>query len=955
MNSFLYRVADAFYSTYNKDINKFTFVFPNRRAGLFFQKYISQLIDKPLFSPEILTINECFSSATQLQAADRLSNLFLIYKIYKQISKTEESFDSFIFWGEMLLNDFDEVDKYLVDAYQLFQNVTELNEIERMFNVLSERQISAIKQFWKNFIPVSEEKTKEQFIATWKVLYDVYNEFVTQLKNNSLGTEGMICREVAEKLKNKESVPELDSKSFVFIGFNALNPCEQVLMSELLKRGQADFYWDYESDELRDADNPASQFFADNTHVFPSKLLISTDNLSLNDKEISLVGVPSAVGMTKQVYSTLEKLCIDKQPSDSWIDTAVILPDENLLVPMLYAFPEQIAKINITMGYPLSSTPVAGLISQIFELQRRIRVTGSKVLFYHKNISDILNHQYVSQLLAVDCSNVLTDMARFNKIYVNAADLHKNTLFRLLFSPVNSTVDLIHYLLEIIKQLSFEWQNNASENADFQIERDFLHQFYLTINRIETIVSQNSVDAGMSMDTLGKIIQQLVAGISIPFIGEPLDGLQVMGVLESRGLDFENVIITSFNEGVFPKKSSQNSFIPYNLRKGFGLPTFEYHDAITSYNFYRLIHRAKRLYFIYDARTEGLQNAEVSRYINQLNYHYGLNIQKKSVNYDISFGETKQIVVHKTPEILQKLQLFFSENEDKRYLSASSIKSYIDCPLQFYLTRVERVDQAEEVKETVEDTMFGTLFHTVMEYIYKPLTGRLIQKEEIEILIKSLSVIDKHIRRAFNEEFFQKKNADEIELEGNNLLIASVLRKYVIKVLQYDKSYAPFVLIESEKKLAMTIKTQRGNVNIVGVIDRIDEKDGKLRVLDYKTGGGTLDFTNWEEVFEHNNDKRPKYILQTFLYGMLYKEHAGTKKIEPGIIYLRELFKDKFRTEILHKPTNSYVDDYRDFELEFGEHLTNCLDEIFNDEIPFVQTESNKPCEYCVYKTICNR
>lgn len=954
MESFLSRVAKVYYENQKEQINKFTFVFPNRRAGLFFQNYLSQMIDKPLFSPEILTINDCFASATHLQPADKLNNIFLIYRIYKQLSKSEETFDSFIFWGEMLLNDFDEVDKYLVDAKQLFQNITELNEIERLFNVLSDKQIDAIRQFWKNFIPVSEEKTKEQFIATWKVLFDVYSEFVIQLKAESLGTEGMICREVAEKLKNKLQIPEWESKNFVFVGFNALNPCERMLMLELQNRNKADFYWDYESDELRDSDNPASMFYAENTHIFASKYTINTDCKLLKDKEITLVGIPSAVGMTKYVYNTLEKLSGEKQ-SDSWIKTAVVLPDENLLIPMLYAFPENIAKINITMGYPLSSTPVAGLISQIFELQRRIRISGSKSYFYHKNVSDILNHQYISQLMSNDCDSVLYKMARYNKIYVESSELHKNLLFSVLFTPVNSVKDFLKYLLEILKLLSIEWRNAANETSDYQLERDFLQQFYLTINRIETIIQSNNDVSELTIDTLAKIIQQLVAGVSIPFLGEPLDGLQVMGVLESRGLDFENVIITSFNEGVFPKKSAQNSFIPYSLRKGFGLPTFEYHDAITSYNFYRLIHRAKRLTFIYDARSEGSQNGEVSRYINQLNYHYGLNIQTSSVNYDISFGDTKQISVCKSPEIMHKLRLFQSDNEDKRYLSASSIKSYIDCPLQFYLTRIEHIDQADEVMETIEDSMFGTLFHAVMEYIYKPYTGMLIQKEDIELIIKSPLQIDKYIRRAFNEEFFQKKEDDEVELEGNNLLIASVLRKYVIKLLQYDKMYAPFILVESEKKLEMTIPTSRGNVNIVGVIDRIDEKDGRLRVLDYKTGGGVLEFNNWEEVFEHNNDKRPKYILQTFLYGMLYKDNASGKRIIPGIIYLREIFKDSFRTEILYKPTKTIIEDYADFESDFTTHLTACLEEIFNPEIAFVQTESKIPCEYCVYKTICNR
>lgn len=955
MNSFLYRVAEAFYNNEKEQLSKLTFVFPNRRAGLFFRKYLSELTDKPLFSPEILTINECFASASSLQSSDKLSNLFLIYRIYKEISKTEESFDSFIFWGEMLLNDFDEVDKYLVDAHQLFRNVTELNEIERLFNVLSDRQIAAIRQFWKNFIPVSEEKTKEQFIATWKVLYEVYTGFEAQLKSEGLGTEGMICREVAENLKSKQQVEVWDNKQFVFVGFNALNPCERELMLALQNRQQADFYWDYESEQLRDADNPASLFYAENTNIFPSKYFIAPHPEPLSSKNIKLVGIPSAVGMTKYVYSTLDILSNEKENESTWMDTAVVLPDESLLLPLLYAFPPNIDKINITMGYPLSSTPVAGLLSQIFELHRRVRNSKQKTWFYHKNVLDIIHHQYISQLYPAEVEAIANEMTRFNKIYVANTELHKNKLLNTIFQPVTSTADFIKYLLQILQQLSIGWKNAATETNEYQLERDFLQQFYMTINRVETIIAENSNDAGMTIDTLSRIIQQLVAGISIPFVGEPLDGLQVMGVLESRGLDFENLIITSFNEGVFPKKTSQNSFIPYSLRKGFGLPTFEHHDAITSYNFYRLIHRARNIYFVFDSRTEGTQSGEVSRYINQLNYHYGLNIEKQSVNYDISFGETKAVLVSKNDEIMQKLSLFLTEGDEKRFLSASSINSYITCPLQFYLTRVEQLYEADEVKETIEDDVFGTLFHSVMEYIYEPYKGQLITAEKLDAISKNPLQIENYIRKAFTEKYFKIKNGEIVELEGSNLLIANVLRKYVLKVLYYDKMYAPFTVLESERSCSIAVPTRYGAVNITGVIDRIDEKEGKLRVLDYKTGSGNLEFSTIEEVFEHNNDKRPKYILQTFLYGLLYKQYAAGKTMTPGIIYLRDTYKDSFSTEISNKLTKEKVADFGEYEDEFVQGLTGCLESIFDPNVPFSQSESTKPCEYCPYKTICNR
>ena len=308
MNSFLYRVAQTYYSHHTESISSLSFVFPNRRAGLFFQRYISQIAAKPIFSPEILTINECFSMASQWQTADRLSNLFRLYRIYIEQSGSDESFDSFVFWGEMLLSDFDDVDKYRVDARQLFTNITELKQIDQMFNIFSEKQVEAIRQFWSNFVPVTEGKSQEDFIATWKILLPVYEQFRAELIAENTAIEGMICRDVADRLRAKESVPELEDKQFVFIGFNALNPCERTLMAELQKRGQTDFYWDYDAAELRDADNQASRFYAENIHLFPSKYEIDADIESLLDKEIELIAVPSAVGQTKQVYSILNKL-----------------------------------------------------------------------------------------------------------------------------------------------------------------------------------------------------------------------------------------------------------------------------------------------------------------------------------------------------------------------------------------------------------------------------------------------------------------------------------------------------------------------------------------------------------------------------------------------------------------------------------------------------------------------
>lgn len=958
MVSFLYRIAQVYYQQFDSEISRFTFVFPNRRAGIFFRYYLSTITDKPVFSPEILTIDECFASASNYQLADRLSNLFKIYKIYKELSKSDETFDSFVFWGEMLLNDFEDIDKYKVDARQLFTNITELKEIDQLFNVFSEKQLEAIRQFWKNFVPVTEGKTTEEFISIWKILYLVYEQFHAELKAEGTATEGMICRDVVERLDNRSEIEAWNDKQFIFIGFNALNPCEKSLMSALQKRGQADFYWDYEANELRDINNPAEYFFAENTSVFPSKFSIEPIVTAINEKDIQLIAVPSAVGQTRQVYSILNNIYPETDQNTSWINTAVVLPDENLLVPLLHAIPEQIRKVNVTMGYPMNVTPVSGLIEHIFDLQKRLHVSGEKTAFYFQSVMNIINHQYITLLAENEVKAISSKMIRYNWVYVNADELTTSQLLSTIFTPQTDPKTFLSYLLEIMNLLQEGWKKREVESSKFSLESDFLYQYYISINRIDGIIKNLPEMIDLSIDTLIKLIRQLTSGITIPFVGEPLEGLQIMGVLETRGIDFDNLIITSFNEGVYPKKNASNSFIPYNLRRGFSLPTFEHHDAITSYNFYRLIHRAKRIFFLYDSRTEGMQTGEISRFIHQLIYHYGVNIKKKNVNFDISFGGAKLIQITKTPAIMKKLDAFSSEDENASALSASSIKTYIDCPLQFYLSRVEKLEQTDEIKETIEDDMFGNLFHATMEYLYQPFKGKIMQNSDFDEIIVNPLLIEKQIKKAFCVKYFNKPFDENVTIDGNNLLISRVIHKYVKQVLKTDKKYAPFKYIDAEKRCKMRFPISKREVNLKGFIDRIDEKEGKIRILDYKTGTGNLEFKSWNEVFEHNNDKRPKYVLQTFLYGLFYKNEAQGKVMTPGIYYMRDVFKDSFVTELIYKPdklTKKVVDDFSEFEEEFTSHLTDCLEEIFDPAVPFFQTTSTEPCKYCSYTSICNR
>ncbi len=956
MNSFLYHIASLFYNEYKGDIRKFTFVFPNRRAGYFFQKYLSELIDQVIFAPEVMAVNDLFYSVSENNLTDRTKELFRLYEIYKKISGSSEGFDDFVFWGEVLLSDFDDIDKYRLDAKQIFTNVRDLKEIDYSFEYLTDEQREAIKRFWAHFLPETDKETKKNFVEIWKVLYQLYDSHRKELKAEGLATEGMLFREVVEQLENDTSQHLFDDKSFVFIGFNALNPCEKALFTELKKRNKADFYWDYYADELQDKENNASLFFAENIKSFPSKLKVESKDLktNLDEKLFEVFAIPSAIGQVKMVYQLLEKINPKEKIDQNWLNTAVVLPDEKLLVPLLYSLPDYIESINITMGYPLNSTPVVSLIDAIFNLHRR---SNSKGQFYHKSVKAVLNHQLIYSNSKAVVDEALQSMVQGNMIYVDDSLFEKDRLLKIIFKENIDTAEFLDYTLLILTELI-----EQNEEKD-DLSADFLYQYYISINRLNDVIKE-SANLDISLETLHRLLRQLVNGITIPFEGEPLNGLQIMGTLETRGLDFENLIICSFNEGVFPKGHSSISFVPYNLRRAFNLPTEEYHDAIASYNFYRLIQRSKNVYFLYDNRTDGMQTGEVSRYLYQLQYHYGIEIKQNSIAYDVKLPNQKEIRVEKTEAVMKKLQDYLHVGEGARWLSPSSINTYLDCPLRFYFSYIEKLRETDEIEEGVEAAMFGTLLHYVMEHVYKRFEGKIVQKEHLQAILANEFKIDNLIREAFAVELYNLKSDEkisEVTLEGEKILFYNVIKKQIRQILKLDMQRTPFLYIQSEEncKMQLPIFNGKQNLNLMGKIDRVDAKDDVVRVLDYKTGSDELEFKNLEQVFEKDSKKRPKVVLQTLLYSLLYQEQTKTAKISPEVLLVRNIFKADNSTQLHQKDTKSKINekvvDFNHYKDEFVELLTKTTEEIFNPEVPFSQCEEIELCKYCPYINICHR
>lgn len=958
MKPFLYQVASLFYEQYGSEISTLAFVFPNRRTGLFFQKYLSGIAQQPVFSPTILTINDLFIQLSGKQLADKISMLFILYDIYIRISGSTETFDEFLYWGEMLLNDFDDVDKYMANARMLFTNVTDLKEIEDDFSFLTSEQIAAIRTFWSSFYPKGDSPNQQEFLAVWQILYSLYEELQETLAQDNKGYEGMIFREVVERLEKDEQF-RFPYTKIIFVGLNALSISEERFLSYLQRKGVADFYWDYASPFVTDKDNKASYFAERNLQQFPSLYpLVSEEN---EMPVIDVIGIPSGVGQAKQIYSLLSELSKGEElSSEEALKTAVVLPDETLLIPVLNSIPQNIRRINVTMGYPLAGTPVAGLMEYILAMQKNIRYINRMPAFYFRDVLPILNHRYVMSTNPQCISTLIKDIVDYNKIYISFGELNKSSLLEILFTPAESVDSFSEYLIRVLQELN-KLMTSAGDDADQDdvpqhindLEQEFIFHYFTTVNRMKEVMLEAEVD--MKIETYFRLLKRMTDTITIPFHGEPLSGLQIMGVLETRALDFDRLIILSMNEGVFPLRKAANSFIPYNLRRGFGLPTYEHQDSVWAYHFYRLIHRAREVSLLYDTRSNGLHTGEVSRFVYQLKYHYGVKMNDKLVVYNVSSSKVSSITVPKTNEVMTKLSAFLVGG--KRALSASALNTYLDCPLKFYFSVVEGVREEDEVTETVENNMFGSILHKVLEELYTPFKNHLVTADLLSLIKKDKKLLTTSIERAFAEVFFKTETVRP--LTGQNFLIGEMIRKYIEKMLFWDSKLTPFQYIESERLIHKQFPLTNGCVvQIKGFIDRVDEVKDTIRIIDYKSGRGVSSFESVESLFDKEAKDRSKAVMQVLMYAWMYEPYAGGRTILPGIYYMRTLFSDSFESEIYLRSgrgKKEVVSDFSIYRASFEDALKISLEEIFDKETPFTQTVTESACLFCPFKGICGK
>jgi len=972
MKGFLKQVATHLFDKHRDNISQLTLVFPNRRGGVFFTNYLNSLVTIPLISPEIITINELFSALSPLHVPDRLSLIFRLYKVYRESTKSNELFDDFYFWGEMLISDFDQVDKYLVNAHDLFTNVTDLKEIDDRFDSLQDDEKERLGNFWKTLSDKEKTPNQQEFIRLWEDLNGVYEKLRASLLNEGLAYEGMLYRCVVEQMiKNEGSL--FDGKHFVFVGFNALNKCEEELFDYLQNNGKASFYWDYDNYYLEDQTQEAGYFLRKNLIRFPHKDYIpECKALTSSLKTMKIVNIASQVGQAQVAGAELISQFSGELNFD---ETAVVLCDEELLLPVIDALPENIEKVNVTMGYPLKMTPVFSLVSQLIDLQKNARNSSGEFSFYNKDVLRVLSHQLVIDFEPLKSKELIDLILKDNAIYLTEKELSGNDLFRQLFVVPQNILDLSDYFLGILKTVFLHWEKKSDDETNLNlfsakevapdensaIYREYLYQSWLAVNRLKDILVNDGIkvfesDNFVSKEAFFRFLLQYLSGLAIPFDGEPLEGLQIMGILETRTLDFKNLIILSMNDGIMPKISSSGSFIPYNLRRVFGLPTIEEQNAMYAYYFYRLLQRAENVTFVYDSGAGGLFTGEKSRYLYQLQLESPFKISETNMVFSVENIAVQPISIVKDEKVMTRLNNYLNE---QRRLSPSAIDKYLTCPLQFYFRYSAGLDEPEEISEEVDAMIFGTLFHDAMENIYKPFIDKTIDSEIITKIIKNQELISDTIITSFRTVYFKGMKADDkVSLTGRNWLIYEVVKKYVNRLLEVDRKRAPFEIIGLEKKVQTTISINelKQNVLIGGTIDRIDRKDGRLYIFDYKTGSAELSFPMLISLFDKENKTRNKAAFQTLVYSyILHENQHSITNIHPGIYALRGIFEDDFDPSLRSKEIGNQPVEFVAISDQFEDHFKILLEEIFNLEIPFVQTENEEHCKYCSYRQICRR
>ncbi|KAB1066592.1 PD-(D/E)XK nuclease family protein [Tamlana haliotis] len=848
------------------NLSEVTFVLPSKRAGVFLKHQLPEVLDATLFAPRIISIEEFVEEMAQLKSISNTELLFEFYNSYLEISKGDEidTFETFSKWAQILLQDFNEIDRYLIPQEHIFEYLAAIEDLKH----------------WS----LEEPKTEfvKNYLAFWNKLFDYYKHFTKHLIKNNWGYQGLIYREAAAQVKTY--IQNNNKTQHVFLGFNALNTAEEIIIQDLLDHGLAKIYWDIDKVFFENKLHDAALFTRQhktNWNYFNTNPFQWITNNYTDSKNISVYGIPKNIGQAKYIGTILKDL---QKENNHLENTAVVLGDENLLIPVLNSIPNSIKALNITMGFPLKSIPLASLFEDLFRLHK----TSSKS-FYFKDLTKIISHQFIRPLFLLDDTDYATKLIETidsnNLVYLSVSRLKQiaepaSEVIEFLFSNWNTSINqALNNCTKLI--LAIKACLNANTEAD-KLALEYLFRFNELFNEL---ISLNDTHKHIKdVSTLHSIYNELLSSESLDFQGEPLEGLQVMGMLESRVLDFETVIISSVNEGVLPSGKSNNSFIPYDVKLENKLPTYKEKDAVYTYHFYRLLKRAKNVYILYNTEADVLTAGEKSRFITQLELEDIHNIQQHIIAPQVPIIEQKLKVIKKTPELCADLTKLAGQG-----FSPSSLTNYMRNPIDFYYQKILKIKDHNDVEETVAANTLGTVVHNTLEDFYKPLENAFIT---IDIINALKSKIEERVSHHFKEEY---KEGDITK--GKNLIISEIAKRYVLNFLDLEinslkaGNKIKIVAIEADNDVLVNIPELDFPVRLRGKVDRVDECNGVMRIIDYKTGKveqNQVQVEGWEDLTTDYKKYSKSFQVLTYAY-MMQQSGALTLPLEAGIISFKNL------------------------------------------------------------------
>ena len=959
--TFLEYVAEDIIGKYGTDLSRIAVVFPNKRAALFLNEHLARIAGQPVWSPAYITISDLFRQHTDLKPADPIKLICDIHKSFTKCTGIDETLDHFYGWGQLLLADFDDIDKNMADADSIFCNLKDIHELDDI-SYLDDEQKEMLKRFFANFSDDIDSELKKRFLSLWSHFGDIYHDYNRRLTEQGIGYEGAIYRKVAS-----EETLHLKYDKYLFVGFNLIQKVERVLFSRLMKEGKAKFYWDFDEYYMPTARAQQSASVPNNTASFAAYLTDFPNELDNTDrdiyanmrrpKRIRFISSPTENAQARFASNWL----LENDRYKAGRKTAVVMCDESILLPIMHSLPPEADKVNITSGFPLAMTPVASLVMLLFDLYTLgLRKKGTA--FNPHYLKKLMAHPYALHLQEAH----LKEMNDVHLKGVHLKGVHLSQVHQEKEMHQEGIAALLQHIATLVKQVGI-----ATKQEGDALTQESVFRMFTILNRLAALA--DSGDLVVDNTTLRRLVSQLVGAASIPFHGEPVVGVQIMGVLETRNIDFDNVLLLSCNEGNMPKGVNDSSFIPYSIRKAHGLTTIDNKVAIYSYYFHRLLQRAGDITIAYNNSTDNGHTGEMSRFMLQLLVESGQKIDHYSLT-------AKNQPTPLMPKAIEKDEAALSKLEEMSRLSPSAINTYIRCKLAFYYQYIAHIKEPDSDPDTIDNRMFGNIFHRAAYLIYKDITDHspVIEKTHIQAYLSNRKLLASVVDRAFEEEECKTNN-------GLQIINREVIIEYITKLLKIDQQLCPFSILAMEEEakvytqLSFTIPsggalkggalvssapTKQYNLTIGGIIDRLDavtdKQTGKrrIRVVDYKTGNKPSSaIKSIEEVFDPKNiaSKHSNYFLQAILYSLIVSRskewNAANDAVSPALLFIKQAATNDYDpTLCIDKHP---ISDVTVYEEEFLTKLKETVADMYSPNAAFTPTDDRKKCELCPYRMLC--